>query len=126
MIVITTPTGQIGGQVILDSGEAARVIARDPSRLPARVHARAEVVQGSHSDADTITKALAGADRMFWLVPPAGFRHAGSAGRYYLDSPGLPARRSRTRESGWQASRPLATGTRARPGSCRPHWPWTN
>jgi uncharacterized protein YbjT (DUF2867 family) len=88
MIVITTPTGQIGGQVldrILDSGEAARVIARDPSRLSARVHARAEVVQGSHGDADTITKALAGADRMFWLVPPAGFRHAGSAERYYLD-----------------------------------------
>jgi len=47
MIVITTPTGQIGRQVldrILDSGEAARVIARDPSRLPARVLARAEVV----------------------------------------------------------------------------------
>ena len=40
MIVITTPTGQIGRQVldrILDSGEAVRVIARDPSRLPERV-----------------------------------------------------------------------------------------
>ncbi len=88
MIVITTPTGQIGGQVldrILDSGEAARVIARDPSRLPARVHARAEVVQGSHGDAGAITKALAGADRMFWLVPPPGLRHAGSSERYYLD-----------------------------------------
>jgi len=87
MIVITTPTGQIGGQVldrILDSGEA-RVIARDPSRLPARVHARAEVVQGSHGDAGAITKALAGADRMFWLVPPPGLRHAGSSERYYLD-----------------------------------------
>jgi uncharacterized protein YbjT (DUF2867 family) len=88
MIVITTPTGQIGRQVldrILDSGEAARVIARDPSRLPARVRARAEVVQGSHGDAGAITKALAGADRMFWLVPPPGFRHAGRAERYYLD-----------------------------------------
>jgi uncharacterized protein YbjT (DUF2867 family) len=88
MIVITTPTGQIGRQVldrILDSGEEARVIARDPSRLPARVHARAEVVQGSHGDAGVITKALAGADRMFWLVPPPGFRHDGSSERYYLD-----------------------------------------
>jgi uncharacterized protein YbjT (DUF2867 family) len=88
MIVITTPTGQIGRQVldrILDSGEAARVIARDPSRLSARVRARAEVVQGSHGDAGAITKALAGADRLFWLVPPRGFRHAGSAERYYLD-----------------------------------------
>ena len=88
MIVITTPTGQIGRQVldrILGSGQAARVIARDPARLPARVHARAEVVQGSHGDAGAITKALAGADRMFWLVPPPGFGHAGSSERYYLD-----------------------------------------
>jgi uncharacterized protein YbjT (DUF2867 family) len=88
MIVITTPTGQIGRQVldrILDSGEAARVIARDPSRLSARVHARAEVVQGSHGDDGAITKALAGADRLFWLVPPPGLRHAASSGRYYLD-----------------------------------------
>jgi uncharacterized protein YbjT (DUF2867 family) len=36
MIVINTPTGQIGRQVldrVLDSGKAVRVIARDP--LPA-------------------------------------------------------------------------------------------
>ena len=88
MIVITTPTGQIGRQVldrVLDSGEAARVIARDPSRLPARVRARAEVVPGSHGDADVITKALAGADRLFWLVPPPPFSYPGSAERYYLD-----------------------------------------
>jgi uncharacterized protein YbjT (DUF2867 family) len=88
MIVITTPTGQIGRQVldrVLDSGEAARVIARDPSRLPARVRARAEVVQGTHGDVGVITKALAGADRLFWLVPPPPFSYPGSAERYYLD-----------------------------------------
>jgi uncharacterized protein YbjT (DUF2867 family) len=88
MIVITTPTGEIGRQVldrILDSGEAVRVIARDPSRLPARVPARAEVVPGSHGDADAVTKALAGADRLFWLVPPPPFSYPGSAERYYLD-----------------------------------------
>ena len=90
MIVITTPTGEIGRQVldrILDSGEAVRVIARDPSRLPERVrsHAEAEVVQGSHGDAGAITKALAGADRLFWLVPPPPFSHPGSAEHYYLD-----------------------------------------
>jgi uncharacterized protein YbjT (DUF2867 family) len=88
MIVITTPTGDIGRQVldrILDSGEAARVIARDPARLPARVRARAEVMPGSHGDAGVITKALAGADALFWLVPPPPFSHPGSAERYYLD-----------------------------------------
>jgi len=90
MIVITTPTGDIGRQVldrILDSGEAVRVIARDPSRLPARVHShpKAEVVQGSHGDADVITRALAGADRLFWLVPPPAFSQAEGSERYYLD-----------------------------------------
>lgn len=88
MIVITTPTGDIGRQVVdrvLDGGEAVRVIVRAPSRLSAHVRAQAEVVQGSHGDADTIKKALEGADRMFWLVPPAGFRDADSARRYYLE-----------------------------------------
>lgn len=89
MIVITTPTGQIGAQVldrILERDGKVRVIVRDPSRLPEHVRDRAEVVQGSHSDTGTITKALEGAERMFWLVPPPpGFRQAGSSERYYLD-----------------------------------------
>jgi uncharacterized protein YbjT (DUF2867 family) len=87
MIVVTTPAGQIGRQVldrILDSAEAIRVIARDPSRLPAHVIARVEVMQGSHDDTDAVTKAFAGADRVFWLVPPNPRRDGGSE-RYYLD-----------------------------------------
>ena len=43
MIVITTPTGQIGSQVLgnlLDSGEELRVIVRDPAQLPADVRDR--------------------------------------------------------------------------------------
>jgi uncharacterized protein YbjT (DUF2867 family) len=73
MIVITTPTGTIGQQVlenVLDSGEPIRVIARDPSRLPARARTRAEVVHGSHGDSDVVDRAFAGADSVFWLVPP--------------------------------------------------------
>jgi uncharacterized protein YbjT (DUF2867 family) len=73
MIVITTPTGQIGHQVldnILDNAEAIRVIVRDPSRLSPRVRERVEIVQGSHGDLDVVTRAFAGADSVFWLVPP--------------------------------------------------------
>lgn len=73
MIVVTTPTGSIGHQVIanlLEGGEPVRVIARDPSRLPSQVNERVEVVQGSHGDPDVVDKAFAGADAVFWLVPP--------------------------------------------------------
>ncbi len=73
MIVVTTPTGRIGGRVVanlLDSGEPVRVVVRDPARLPARVRENAEVVPGSHGDADVIAKAFAGADAVFWVTPP--------------------------------------------------------
>ena len=73
MIVITAPTGDIGRQVLdrlLDSDEPIRVIARDPSRLPARVRERVEIAQGSHGDAAVVDEAFAGADAVFWLVPP--------------------------------------------------------
>jgi uncharacterized protein YbjT (DUF2867 family) len=73
MIVITTPTGKIGHQIldrIVDSGEPIRVIVRDPSRLDPKIRDRVEVVQGSHDDIDVLTKAFAGADCVFWLVPP--------------------------------------------------------
>jgi uncharacterized protein YbjT (DUF2867 family) len=73
MIVITTPTGQIGRQVLgnlLDSGEQVRVIARDPSQLPAEVREDLDIVEGSHGDAAVVDKAFAGADAVFWLTPP--------------------------------------------------------
>jgi uncharacterized protein YbjT (DUF2867 family) len=73
MIVVTAPTGLIGHQVldnILDSDEPIRVIVRDPSRLPTHTRERVEIVQGSHSDLDVVTRAFAGADSVFWLVPP--------------------------------------------------------
>jgi uncharacterized protein YbjT (DUF2867 family) len=86
MIVITGPTGQIGHQVlenVLGSGEPIRVIARHPSRLPAHVRARVEVVPGSHGDVDVVNEAFAGADAVFWLVPPDP--RADSADGAYLD-----------------------------------------
>lgn len=73
MIVIATPTGQIGRQVleaVSADGTAVRVIARDPSRLPAPIRDRVEVVEGSTADAGVVTKACVGAESVFWLAPP--------------------------------------------------------
>jgi uncharacterized protein YbjT (DUF2867 family) len=86
MIVVTAPTGLIGHQVLenlLDSGEPVRVVARDPSRLPARARERVEIVHGSHGNADVVDQAFARADAVFWLVPPDP--HADSAEAAYVD-----------------------------------------
>ena len=72
MIVITTPAGQIGRQVLgnlLDSGEQLRVIVRDPSQLPAEVHGDLDIVEGSHGDTAVADKAFAGADAVLWVTP---------------------------------------------------------
>jgi uncharacterized protein YbjT (DUF2867 family) len=86
MIVITTPTGTIGRQVlknVIASGESVRVIVRDVSRLPAEVRRTVEVVEGSHADPAVVNKAFAGADSVFWLVPAD--RKAASAMAAYVD-----------------------------------------
>lgn len=73
MIVVTTPTGNIGRHVVrhlLDAGEALRLIVRDSSRLAPDVRDRVEVVEGSHGDAAVVDRAFRGADAVFWLCPP--------------------------------------------------------
>ena len=73
MIVITTPTGLIGHQVLdslLDRGEELRVVARDPSALPADVREHVDIVEGSHGDAAVVDEAFSDADAVFWLTPP--------------------------------------------------------
>ncbi|EOD66374.1 NAD(P)H-binding protein [Amycolatopsis vancoresmycina] len=77
MIVITAPTGNIGRRLLsllieAVPGEELRVVVRDPARLPGAVRDRVEVVTGSHGDAETADRAFAGADAVFWLVPPDG------------------------------------------------------
>jgi uncharacterized protein YbjT (DUF2867 family) len=86
VIVITAPTGNIGHQVlanVLAAGQPTRVIARDPARLPACARDQAEVIQGSHGDPQIITRALVGADALFWLKP--GDRNAASVQASYVD-----------------------------------------
>jgi uncharacterized protein YbjT (DUF2867 family) len=98
MIVVTTPTGTIGHQVlenILDSGETIRVIARDPSRLPSQTRKRVEVVQGSHGDIDVVNRAFKGADAVFWLVPPDFQAESVEAAYVDFTRPACDALRSR-------------------------------
>lgn len=73
MIVVTTPTGKIGYRVLerlLAEKAPMRIIVRDPEKLPGSVRDRAEIVQGSHGDAQVIRSALEGADTLFWVAPP--------------------------------------------------------
>jgi uncharacterized protein YbjT (DUF2867 family) len=73
VIVITTPTGLIGHQILenlLDCGEQLRVISRNPSDIPADMLERLELIEGSHGDAVVVNEAFEGADAVFWLAPP--------------------------------------------------------
>ncbi len=73
MIVVTTPTGQIGQHVVqglIGAGAPVRVIVRDASRIPPNIRQSIDIVEGSHGDAAVIDAALEGADSLFWLVPP--------------------------------------------------------
>lgn len=73
MIVVTTPTGNIGRHVVRDlveAGEQVRVVARDPSKLDPGVRDRIEVIEGSHGYAATIDRAIDGANGLFWVAPP--------------------------------------------------------
>ena len=74
MIVITTPTGNIGHHVVrhlLEAGEMLRVVARNPAKLPQDARDRVEVVEGSHSDPAVVDRAFADAEAVFWLAPPS-------------------------------------------------------
>ncbi|WP_395942903.1 NmrA family NAD(P)-binding protein [Brevundimonas sp.] len=73
MIVVTTPTGQIGSKVVSDllaANADVRVIVRDGDKLPEDVRAAVDVITGSHGDAPVLARALDGADAMFWVTPP--------------------------------------------------------
>jgi uncharacterized protein YbjT (DUF2867 family) len=73
VIVITTPAGNIGRQVLedlLDSGEQLRLVTRDRSGIPADTRQHVEVIEGSHGDPAVADQAFDGADAVFWLTPP--------------------------------------------------------
>jgi len=73
VIVITTPTGQIGRDVVqnlIDADQSIRVVAREPHKLSRAVRERVEVIEGSHGDAAVVEEAFRGAETVFWVAPP--------------------------------------------------------
>lgn len=73
MIVLTTPTGNIGHHLLpmlLDAGEQVRLIVRDAAKLPTHWRGKVEIIQGSHGNAAVVQQAFAGAESVFWVVPP--------------------------------------------------------
>lgn len=86
MIVVTTPSGNIGSQVVsglLAAGAPIRVIVRDRSKLPSAVATKVDIVDGAHDDPAVVKKAFEGADALFWLPPST--TPAPSAEAAYVD-----------------------------------------
>jgi len=54
---------------LLKSGEQLRVIARDPSQLPAGVRQDLDIVEGSHGDAAVVDARWSGAGEVPLLGP---------------------------------------------------------
>ncbi|EOD62934.1 NAD(P)H-binding protein [Amycolatopsis vancoresmycina] len=85
MIVVTTPTGQVGRRLVrhlLAAGTKVKVVVRDAARLGDDVREQVEVVEGTHDDPAVLDAALPGAEALFWLVPPNPA--AASAEEHYL------------------------------------------
>jgi uncharacterized protein YbjT (DUF2867 family) len=73
-IAINTPNGNIGRrltQQLLDAGASVSLLARDASKVADFAARGARVVEGSVEDPKALSSLLEGADRLFWLSPPA-------------------------------------------------------
>lgn len=74
MIVVTTPTGNIGSQLVkylVAANQAVRVIVRNPAKLAPEVHGKVDVVEGSIDDEKVLSQAFEGAESVFLVVPPS-------------------------------------------------------
>jgi uncharacterized protein YbjT (DUF2867 family) len=86
MILVTTPTGDIGGRVLrllLAAGASTRVIVRDAGKLPEDIRGSVDIIEGSHGNAATLAMAMEGIERVFWLPP--GDPTAPSAHEAYVE-----------------------------------------
>lgn len=72
MITVTTPNGRVGSHVLrllLERGEAVRVVSHNPDKLAQSVRERCEVIAGSLDDVDTLKRGFDGAEAVFWCIP---------------------------------------------------------
>lgn len=75
MIILTTPTGNIGSKVLralLDDpklNQPVRVVVRDAGKLPAEVAGRVEIAEGSADDGEFLRGACKGGEALFWCQP---------------------------------------------------------
>jgi uncharacterized protein YbjT (DUF2867 family) len=73
MYVITGATGNTGNVVaerLLAQGEKVRVVGRDPKRLERFTQKGAESFIADATDAGALTKAFAGAEAVYAMIPP--------------------------------------------------------
>jgi uncharacterized protein YbjT (DUF2867 family) len=86
MYAVTGITGQVGGAVartLMAQGENVRAVARDASNAAPWVERGCDLAIAEMSDAAALTRAFAGADGVFVLIPPIfdpspGFTEAGA------------------------------------------------
>jgi uncharacterized protein YbjT (DUF2867 family) len=72
MILLTGVTGKTGGETarqLVEKGASLRAIVRDEAKAADLKAAGVELVVGDLSDADTVSKALDGAEKAFMLLP---------------------------------------------------------
>lgn len=73
MILVTTPTGNIGSKVLqlllADGSHQLRIIARDPQKLSPEMRTRVEIIVGAHDDPTTLDLALKDVDSALWCQP---------------------------------------------------------
>lgn len=72
MILVTTPTGRTGSQILAkltENGVRTRAFARQPDKIPSELRDKIEIAEGSLLDENDFTKALTGCEAVYFCIP---------------------------------------------------------